>query len=158
MTLVSRFYQLQTGHYLTGKYLQWTMEQPTAKCSSCRYSMETRDHLFNVCPRWKPQEKTLGAEVRKESGRVKGLLNVRDLLADRGCSQPVLDFLCTTDVWRRDLPLVENDTESSASEWELHEWREREEERRAETEKLGTDAGEPLLLPTPAFMASAEEE
>jgi hypothetical protein len=36
--------------------------------------------------------------------------------------------------------------------------REREEERRAEAEGLDAEVEEPLFLPTPAFMASAEEE
>jgi len=49
------------------------------------------------------------------------------------------------------------------SEWELRELREREEERRAEAEELsaGGDlcAGEePLFLPKPSFMASADDE
>jgi hypothetical protein len=50
------------------------------------------------------------------------------------------------------------------SEWELRERREREEEREEATEALGAedevDDGEepPLFLPTPSFMASAEEE
>jgi hypothetical protein len=44
------------------------------------------------------------------------------------------------------------------SEWDLRERREREEERRAEVERLGAEVEEPLFLPTPAFMASFEEE
>jgi hypothetical protein len=37
--------------------------------------------------------------------------------------------------------------------------REREEERRAEAEELGAEVEEvPLFLPTPDFMAAAEEE
>jgi hypothetical protein len=55
-----------------------------------------------------PQQKTLWAEVRKESGRGKGRFKVRDLLAYTRCSQPVLDFL-STDVGRRVPPPVEND-------------------------------------------------
>ena len=53
---------------------------------------------------------------------------------------------------------AEEDAQSEASEWELRERREREEERRAEDEELGTEAEEPLFLPTPAFMATAEGE
>ena len=53
---------------------------------------------------------------------------------------------------------MEEDAQSEASEWELRERREREEERRAEAEGLGAEVEEPLFLPTPAFMASAEEE
>jgi hypothetical protein len=94
--------------------------------------------------------------VRKESGRGKERFKVRDLLADPRCSQPVLDFLSTTDVGRRAPPPAE-DAESEVSEWELRERTEREEERRAEAEELGAEVEEPLFLPTPAFVASAEE-
>jgi hypothetical protein len=38
------------------------------------------------------------------------------------------------------------------------ERREREEERIAEAEELGAEIKEPLFLPMPAFMASAEEQ
>jgi hypothetical protein len=44
------------------------------------------------------------------------------------------------------------------SEWELREREEREGERRAEAEELNADVEGPLFLPTPAFMATAEEE
>jgi hypothetical protein len=70
----------------------------------------------------------------------------------------VLDFLATTDVGRRVPAPVEEDVQSEVSEWELRERREREEERAAEAEGLGAEVEEPLFLPTPAFMASAEED
>jgi hypothetical protein len=41
---------------------------------------------------------------------------------------------------------------------ELRERRERDLERRAEAEELRTEVEEPLFLPTPAFIASAEED
>jgi hypothetical protein len=48
----------------------------------------------------------------------------------RRCSRAVLDFLATTDVGRRVLAAAEDDAQSGASEWELRERREREEEER----------------------------
>jgi hypothetical protein len=59
-----------------------------------------------------------------------------------------------------DLPSrsVEEDGQSETSEWELRERREREEERRADAEWLGAEVEERLFLPTPRFMAFAEEE
>ena len=83
---------------------------------------------------------------------------MRDLLDDERCSRAVLDFLSTTDVGRLVPPPAEEDAQSEASEWELRERREREEERRVEAEELGAEVEEPLFLPTPAFMAPAEEE
>jgi hypothetical protein len=79
-------------------------------------------------------------------------------LADERCSRAVLDFLSTTDVGRRVPAPDEEDAQSEASEWELRERREREEERRAEAEGMGAEVEEPLFLPTPAFMASEEDE
>jgi hypothetical protein len=64
----------------------------------------------------------------------------------------------TTACWRRVPAPAEEDAQSEASEWELWVRREREEERRAEAEELGAEVEELLFLPTPASMASAEEE
>ena len=44
--LASRFYQLKTGHCLTGQYLSWTKKRPTLQCWCCRYANQTREHLF----------------------------------------------------------------------------------------------------------------
>jgi len=100
-TLASRFYQLKTGHYLTGQYLNWTKNRPTPRCWWCRYRTQTRDHLFKDCPKWKPQQKTRCVEVKKQTERGKYQWNVRDLLADRRCSWAVLNFISATDVGRR---------------------------------------------------------
>jgi len=61
-----------------------------------------------------------------------------------------------TDVGRR--VLAEEDAESEEPEWELRERREREEAREAEAEELGAGEAILLFLPTPSFMASADEE
>jgi len=162
--LASRYYQLKTGHARTGQYLHWAKVRPTTQCWWCRCPSQTRDHLFKVCPEWKMQQKILWAEVQKETGRWKSRWKIRDLPGDGRCGQAVLDFLSSTDVGRLVPPLEERDAGSEVSEWELRERREWEEEREAEAEELGAagelGAGEepPLFLPTPSFMASAEEE
>ena len=111
----------------------------------------TRDHLFKHCPEWKNQQKILwnavSAETRKLPGptRERHKPSIAELLADRRCSQAVLDFLENTDVGRTSGPLVaeEADEEASeASEWEEREWEEREWEERlaeiwAEAERWG---------------------
>jgi hypothetical protein len=84
--LVSRFYQLKTGHCLTGQYLEWSKNQPTAKCWWCLYRTQTRDHLFKNRPHWELEQKTLWAEVRKESGRGKERFKVRDFWPIRGAA------------------------------------------------------------------------
>jgi len=55
---------MKTGHCLTGQYLQWTKNQPTARCWWCRCQTQ-RDHLSKGCPEWKAQQKILWAEVLK---------------------------------------------------------------------------------------------
>jgi len=112
----------------------------------------TCEHLFRECPEWKPQQKILWAEVKKETGRWKDRRKVRDLLADGRCSRAVLDFLSAADVARRVLG-VEDDAVSAVSELEVREWME---ERGAGAEESDGE-GPPLFLPTPDFMASAGE-
>jgi hypothetical protein len=94
---------------------------------------------------------------QEETGRWKSRWKVRDLLANEGCSRAVLDFLATTDVGRLAPAPAEEDAQSEASEWELRERSDREEERRVEAEELGAEVEEPLFLPTPAFMAAEDE-
>jgi len=54
--------------------------------------------------------------------------------------------------------VIEADAGSQVSEWELRERREQGEEREAEAEEPGAGEEPPLFLPTPSFMASADEE
>jgi len=105
--LASRVYQLKTGHCRTGQYLHWAKVCPTAQCWWCRCPLQTRDHLFKVCPEWKMQQNILWAEVLKETKKWKSRWTVQDLLADGMCAQAVLDFLSSTDVGRLVLPLEE---------------------------------------------------
>ena len=53
--LASRFYQLKTGHCLTGQYLSGRREGETPDAGA---STRPR-HLFKNCPQWKSQLKTL---------------------------------------------------------------------------------------------------
>jgi len=39
--LAARFYQLKTGHCLTGQYLQWATRRLDAKCWWCNYKTQT---------------------------------------------------------------------------------------------------------------------
>jgi hypothetical protein len=67
----------------------------------CPCKVQTREHLFKNCPRWKPQQKILWEEVRRETGRGKNRFKICNMLADERCAQPILDFLGTTEVGRR---------------------------------------------------------
>jgi len=146
--LASRFYQMKTGHCLTGQYLAWTTRRPDATCWWCQYSIQTREHLFKNCPQWRCQQKTLWTTVFKETKKLPGPTRNRDrtkiaeLLADERCSQAVLQFLATTDVGRTSGPPVaedEEDAASEASEWEAREQEEQAWERKEEEERLGRE-------------------
>jgi ribonuclease HI len=162
--LASRFYQLKTGHCLTGEYLHWTKSRPTPQCWWCRCPKQTRHHLLKRCPKWKKEQKDLWEEVWKKTGRGRERWKVHELFAESECSQSILDFLSSTDVGKI-VPAVEvDDTGSEVSEWELRERKEREEEMEVEAVALGAedegDIGEEyrLFLPTPPFMVLAGEE
>jgi len=131
--LAARFYQLKTGHACTGKYLHWTKARPSAQCWWCLHPKQTREHLLKGCPRWRKQQKVLWKEVWKETGKGRRWWKAHELFAEPGCSQAVLNFLSSTDVGKIVLAMeAVEDTASEASEWELRERMEREEERRAE--------------------------
>jgi hypothetical protein len=102
--LAGRFYQLNTGHCLTGQYLQWTKSRSAAKCEWCFYKTQTREHLLKNCPRWEPQQKILWAEVRKATGGGRNRFKIRDLFGEERCTRPILDFLRSTEVGRRTGP------------------------------------------------------
>jgi len=92
----------QSGwHCRTGQYLLWTKNAEEAECGWCQYKTQTREHLLKHGKQWEPQQKTLWAGVRKETGRGKIRFTVRDLLADERCTRAVLDFLRTTKVGSR---------------------------------------------------------
>lgn len=44
-----------------------------------------REHQFKHYSRWKAQRKTLRVEVRRETGKAKDPLKIRDLFADERC-------------------------------------------------------------------------
>jgi len=92
--------------------------------------------------------------VQKESGNRKSQCRIQDLLADGRCNQAVLDLLSTTGVGR--LVPDEEDAGSEVSKWKLREHREREE--RSWVSRGSWLLEGPLFIPTPSFMASAEEE
>ena len=96
-------------------------------------------------------------KVKKETGRWKSRLKIRDLFADPRCSQAILYFLASTQVGRR-APTPEEDEEdaqSEASEWELREREERNEERRQRDAAMGAEAETLLFFPVPFLSASS---
>jgi len=95
--------------------------------------------------------------VYKETGRGKRRWKAHELFADQRCAQALLDFLASTDVGKV-APAAEEEAGSEASEGELRERTEREQERRAEEEALGAVGEATLFLPNIPFMARAGED
>jgi len=83
---------------------------------------QTREHLFNKCSCWKPQQKTLWTEARKAAGRRKNRFKVRDLFADERCTRTILDFLCTTEGGRRAEPRGAREAAQNRSVDSQREW------------------------------------
>jgi len=63
----------------------------------------------------------LWAAVRRETGRRKDRVKIRDRFADGMCSGAIVDFLATAQVGRRAPEVAEEDVLSEASEWEPRE-------------------------------------
>jgi len=105
--LASRFYQLKTGHCLTGEYLHWAKSRPTPQCWWCRCPKKTRDHLLKRCPRWKEEQKVLWQKVEEETGRGRERWKAHELFAEGGqCSQMILDCLSSTDIGKTVPPVA----------------------------------------------------
>jgi len=153
LAFASRFCQLKTG-------LEWTRNQPTAKCWWCPCKSQTRVHVFRNLPplAGRLDGRDCGQRFGRRLGEERIVFGIPDLLADARCSRAALDFLSATGVGRRVPAPAGEDTHSETSELELRERRERGEERRREAGGLGAGREEPLFFPTPSFMASAGEE
>jgi len=101
--IASRYYQLKTGHALTGMYLKWIGSREDDTCWWCHRPgiTQTREHLFKTCTAWRRQQKVLWKEVRQQTRRGRDRFRTADLFADERCTDAILTFLETTDVGRR---------------------------------------------------------
>jgi len=123
----ARFYQLKSGHALTGVYLKSTDNRPDDHCWWCdpeniSGTQQTRDHLFKHCSRWKDQQTELWARVKEATERAKRKRRVGGLLADERCSPAALDCLWGTYVGRA-APPVEETWNSEGTRPDLYSYR-----------------------------------
>jgi len=103
--LAARFYRLKSGHALVGTYYKQFGHRDDDKCLQCcggeKTLVQTRDHLFCHCSRWKDQQKTLWKQVGKATGWRAGRcqqVKVSELHSIEKCDKEVMDFLAATDV------------------------------------------------------------
>ena len=127
--LAARFYRLKSGHAPTGAYLKRFGHREDDICWWCRGgAVQTREHLFHHCSRWKDQPTTLWKTVGKATGWMAGRcrhVQMSELFSMEICDQAVMDFLAATEVGK--FPPMQ-------AEERGQEEREQEESRREERE------------------------
>jgi len=100
--LAARFHRLKIGHTPTGAYLKRFGHREDDICWWRRGgAVETQEHLFRHCSRWKDQQTTLWKTVGKATGwKVARCRHVQmsELCSTEICDQAVMDFLAATDV------------------------------------------------------------
>jgi len=101
-SLATRFYRLKSGHAPVGTYLKRFGHREDDKCWWCgSRTLQTREHLFRHCSRWKDQQTELWKAVGKATGWKAGRcrhVQISELFSMEGCDQAVMDFLAATDV------------------------------------------------------------
>jgi len=101
-SLAARFYRLKSGHAPVGTYLKRFGHRDDDKCWWCGgKTVQTREHLFRHCNRWKDQQRTLWKAVGKATGWRAGRcrhVQISEMFSMKKCDKAVLDFLATTEV------------------------------------------------------------
>jgi hypothetical protein len=89
------------GHALTGVYLECIKQNGSKVCWRCRHSIQTVDHLFKWCKKWKQQQDTLWEKLRKKSKmKEKGRVLMAQVFDTKEAEKAMLKFLKKTDVRR----------------------------------------------------------
>ena len=102
-SLASRYYQLLTGHAVTGSFLHERMTGPLqVETSECRWcgsgKRESRHHLFTECEAWRPQIRRLWKRVGKDCGWEHPRAPAVRKLWREEATEAVLEFLRDTRV------------------------------------------------------------
>ena len=115
--LAARFYQLKTGHCLTEQYSRRRRDARTQPFGSASTAPRPGTTYSNTVPSGRTSRRCYGIPTRKLLGpnRERHKTSIAELLADRRCSQAVLDFLENTDVGRTSGPPVAEEAGEEAS-------------------------------------------
>jgi hypothetical protein len=102
--VASRFYQLLTGHAITAPYpkekLKKTKSDVCWWCESGR--IQTRDHLFKECTKWKGEIKDLWRRVGREVGwRRAKWKPISKLFREEKAEDAILEFIRRMGVGRK---------------------------------------------------------
>ena len=101
----ARFYQLKVGHGAVGTYLARIGRIESPQCWWCREQVQTVEHLYTKCRRWRKERRRLVRELGKEGVTWQAQAERRwlaGLLANEKAVTPLLRFLEVTEVGARE--------------------------------------------------------
>lgn len=101
----SRYLQLKVGHGAVGTYLARIGAIETPQCWWCNGAEQTVEHLYTKCRRWRKERRKLMRTLCKEGISCQGWTErkrLAELLANEKAIGPILGFLKSTEVGRRD--------------------------------------------------------
>jgi len=124
--LASRFYQLKTGHCLTGQYLAWATRRPDASCWWCQYEIRLVSICLRTARHGKANKRPSGRPSWKRLESPLAQPGARTAPRSRSCSPTSgaarrFSISSLQDVGRTAGPPVAEEGEegaSEASEWE----------------------------------------
>ena len=100
----ARYYQLKVGHGAIGIYLARIRKIETPECWWCREPVQSVEHLYTRCRRWRRERRKLVRELEKEGITWQAQAERRwlaGLLANEKAVTPLLRFLEATEVGAR---------------------------------------------------------
>ena len=98
----SRYYQLKVGHET---YLAKIRASETLQCWWCDGTEQTVEHLYTKCRRWRKERRKFMRTLCKEGISCQGWTErkrLAELLANKKAIGPILGYLKSTEVGRRD--------------------------------------------------------
>ena len=101
----ARFYQLKVGHGTVGTYLARIGKIESPQCWWCKEPVQTVEHLYTKCRRWRRERRKLVRELGKEGVTWQAQAERRwlaGLLANEKAVTPLLRFLEATEVGARE--------------------------------------------------------
>lgn len=101
----ARYYQLKVGHGAVGTYLAGIGKIEMPQCWWCRELMQSVEHLYTRCRRWRSERRKLVRELEKEGVTWQAQAERRwlaGLLANEKAVTPLLGFLKATEVGARE--------------------------------------------------------
>ncbi len=101
----ARYYQLKVGHGAVGTHLARIGKIETPQCWWCREPVQSVEHLYTRCRRWRRERRKLVRKLEKEGVTWQAQAERRwlaDLLANERAVSPLLGFLKATEVGARE--------------------------------------------------------